>query len=224
MRGIGGREPSEGFFCSSMTFGRLYQCPPRFRPSNVMKYEDGPHYHIYNRGAHRQNLFLEDKNYVYCLELMGRYLPRYDVEIQAYCLLPNHYHLVMRQRKGGSISRFLQSTFNSYAQSFNSFYNHAGTIFEGRAKGRLIDSESYAVHLVRYVHLNPVAAGLVKSPADWNFSDYRVWCGLRAAVVSDLTLRDSFFDSAKEYRHFAEASERGPREVLPKALFIEDTL
>jgi putative transposase len=128
----------------------------------------------------------------------------------------------MSQREGGSISRFLQATFNSYAQSFNSLYNHTGTIFESRPKGKLIDSELYAVQVVRYIHLNPVAAGLVKSPVDWVFSDYNVWCGLQSPVISDLTLRESYFGSAYQYRRFV-AEVEGPDGVSElRSLLIED--
>lgn len=165
-----------------------------------MKYEYDKYYHVYNRGANKQNIFLDRSHYNLCLHLFGKHLSQYRVSIMAYCLMPNHYHLLLRQNEGGSISRFIQTVFNAYTQAVNLSTGHSGTLFQGRAKGLEITSDEYAVRLARYIHYNPVAAGLVSKPEVWEYSDYRDWSGIRKADLSDLALRDRYFDNPREYK------------------------
>lgn len=165
-----------------------------------MKYEDGKCYHVYNRGANKQNIFLRSGNYSYCLSLIRKYIPKYRVAVMAYCLMPNHYHFILRQGDNGSISRFIQTTFNAYSQAVNLSTGHSGTLFQGRVKGLEITSDEYAVRLARYIHFNPVAAGIVKKPEAWEFSDYLDWAGIRQGRLSDLTLRDTYYNTPEEYR------------------------
>jgi len=106
-----------------------------------MKYEDNKYYHVYNRGTNKGTLFYNNENYLYCLKLIEKYRSKYDITIVAYCLMPNHYHFVLRQNENGSISRFLQTTFNAYSQAINKELQRSGTLFESRAKGILIDSD-----------------------------------------------------------------------------------
>ncbi len=165
-----------------------------------MKYEDDKYYHVYNRGANKQDIFRERGEYELCLGLFGKYRSQYRVSIMAYCLMPNHYHLLLRQNEGGSISRFIQTVFNAYTQAINLSTGHSGTLFQGRAKGLEITSDEYAVRLARYIHFNPVAAGLVLKPEAWEYSDYRDWCGIRKADLSDLALRDTYYENPQEYK------------------------
>ncbi|HEY9166647.1 MAG TPA: transposase [Candidatus Kryptonia bacterium] len=165
-----------------------------------MKYQDEKYYHVYNRGANRQNIFIGPASYDSCLRLLKKYLSNYGVSIMSYCLMPNHYHLLLRQNVRGSISGFLQTVFNAYTQAINLSTGHSGTLFQGRAKGLEIISDEYAVRLCRYIHYNPVAAGLVSKPEDWEYSDYSVWLGIREPVLSDLRLRDVYYRDPREYK------------------------
>ena len=140
-----------------------------------MKYLDSEYYHVFNRGAHKSKIFFLEENYLYCLRLLGKYSSQYLVSLAAYCLMPNHYHLICRQEAGGSISKFVQTTFNAYSQAVNKQQGHSGTLFEGKARAKHINSDSYILQVVRYIHLNPVEAGLVVRPGDWKFSDYLEW-------------------------------------------------
>ncbi len=166
----------------------------------ALRYQDKKYYHVYNRGANKQNIFLSYGNYDFCLRVVGKYLPKYHVSVMAYCLMPNHYHFLLRQNDNGSISRFIQTTFNAYSQAINLSSGHSGTLFQGRVKGLEITSNEYAVRLARYIHYNPVAAGLVGKPEAWEFSDYLDWAGFREGKLSDLTLRDAYYSSPREYR------------------------
>jgi putative transposase len=80
--------------------------------------------------------------------------------------MPSHYHFLLRPEEDGLLSRFIQRLFNSYTQAFNKQQGRSGTLFEGRAKSVRVDTDEYVLHLCRYIHLNPVRAGLVAHPAE----------------------------------------------------------
>ena len=80
-----------------------------------MKYNNHSYYHIYNRGAHREKIFYEDENYRYLESLIVKYSQHFHVTIAAYCLMPNHYHIIAKQQPSGSLSSFLKNIFSAYA-------------------------------------------------------------------------------------------------------------
>ena len=172
-----------------------------------MKYETGKYYHVYNRGANKANIFLSRENYLFCIQLFAKYTSHYKISILAYCLMPNYYHLMIRQNEGGSISQFIQTVFNSYTQSVNTATGRSGTLFQGRAKKIEISTDEYAVRLCRYIHWNSVEANIVVKPGDWEFSDYLEWIGKRSGDLVDFSLRDGYFGSAVEYQKFVEEYE-----------------
>lgn len=136
--------------------------------------------------------------------------------------MPNHYHLFLRQNEGASITRFIQTVFNAYTQTINLLTGHSGTLFQGRVKGLEIASEEHALRLVKYIHYNPVAAGLVAKPEEWKYSDYLDWIGLRNRGISDLALRDAYFENAGEYR--SAIDEYVFDKEIERAVEIEGTL
>ena len=164
-----------------------------------MRYETDSYYHIYNRGAHSESIFFEDENYSYLVSLFKKNAERYNIIVAAYCLMPNHYHLVLKERHDGSISSFLKTTFNTYTQAINNRFGTSGTLFQGQAKTKEIATEAYCLRVIPYVHLNPVTAKLVNSPAAWEFSNYSEWIGKRRSTLIDSELRDSYFSSPQEY-------------------------
>ena len=199
-----------------------------------MRYQSHSYYHIYNRGAHKKKIFFSKEQYVYCLKLLNKYADKYAVYILAYCLMPNHYHLVLQQNENGSISKFIQTSFNAFSQTINLLEQHSGTLFQGKAKAKLIDSDESVVHVIRYLHLNPVKAGLVKRPEDWPFSDYcewvnshshlpKVYLGLKRPSEGFQRFRDSIFTDGKEYERFVdEYRNEVQNNKLEKFLFKED--
>ena len=175
-----------------------------------MKFADEEYYHIYNRGAHKAPIFFSSENYRYLLSLIRKHAPHHRIRVVAYCLLPNHYHLVLKQEARGSISKFLQTVFNAYVQAVNLQRKLSGTLFEAKSKAKHIHADEYALRLIRYIHTNPVEAHLADKPEAWEFSDFSVWCGLQESTITDLTLRDAFFKDGEEYRAFVQA--RGAEE------------
>jgi len=184
-----------------------------------MKYENGKYYHVYNRGASKQIIFLNDENYRFCFQLFQKYSTQYNVSIIAYCLMPNHYHFLLLQNDDGSISKCIQTVFNSYTQAFNNISKHSGTLFQGRANGIEVKDDEYAVRLCRYIHCNPVAARLVTKPENWKHSDYLEWIGLRKGNATNFILRDGYFGNAEAYKKYIE--EYGEDDGINQYLFDE---
>ena len=148
-------------------------------------FTQGQYYHIYNRGAGKGKIFFNDGNYQYLLRLIKEYAPKFGVTVIAYCLMPNHYHFLFRQETEVLLSKFMQVLFNSYVQALNLQQGRTGTLFEGRFKHRCVDKWEYLMVVCRYIHRNPVKAGLAVKPEDWTYSNYREWIGWRAGVVVD---------------------------------------
>lgn len=132
-------------------------------------------YHIYNRGVEKRNIFLEETDYfrfihdLYELNDKNAVINLYRnvgvtishsrdllVEIVCYCLMPNHFHLILKQAQDGGITKFMQKLGIGYALYFNQKYDRVGGLFQGRFKAVLITNDEYLIHLSRYIHLNPV--------------------------------------------------------------------
>lgn len=135
-------------------------------------YLDSSFLHYFNRGVNRAPIAFEDDNYLYLLRLMYRFLPYYKIELVAYCLMPNYYHILFEQLEDKQGSRFIQRFFNSFTQAINKCSARAGTLFQGSAKHTEFADLVDVANVVGYIHHNPVAAGLVKHPSEWRYSDY----------------------------------------------------
>jgi putative transposase len=181
----------------------------------------GHYYHIYNRGAGRSPIFYTDDQYDYCLDLAARYQKPYGVSTIAYCLMPNHYHFLLRQESDESLSKFISVVFNAYVQAMNRQQERTGTLFEGRFQHIRIDRDEYLIHLCRYIHLNPVKAKLVSRPEQWAYSNYQEWISQRAEALQDREFMREYFPTAEAYRRFVEDyhnSDRVNRELAPYVL------
>ena len=162
----------------------------------------GEYYHIYNRGINKQRIFFSTENYLYCLRLIKKYSTKYGISVIAYCLMPNHYHLVLRQDNYTSISKFVNVIFSAYVQGINRSLQRRGPLFESRFKNVHIDKDEYVLHLCRYIHLNPVKAKLTKKPDHWAFSNYLEWINQRDGQLKDADFISKYFSSPQEYREF----------------------
>jgi putative transposase len=171
-------------------------------PNRADTFIPGQYYHIYNRGAAKEPIFSNQGNYEYLLQLVRRYQKKYSVTVLAYCLMPNHYHLLLRQETDEPLSKFINVLFNAYVQAVNIQQKRKGTLFEGRYKHIRIDRWEYLIHLCRYIHRNPVKARLATKPEDWPFSNYRDWIGLRNGTLKDDTFIRDHFMHAQNYLEF----------------------
>jgi len=181
-------------------------------PRRETVFAEGHFYHIYNRGAQKQRIFYEAENYLYLLKLLKKNVAKYSITLIAYCLMPNHYHFLMRVEKNGDLAKCVARTFNSYVQAINKRYKRKGSLFTERFKSIHIDKEAYLIYLCRYIHGNPLRAGLVDQLENWAFSNYLEFVGLRQGHLFSPTFFRSYFSDAKEYSNFVLDGLRQPPE------------
>lgn len=140
----------------------------------------GAVYHLTSRGDRREPIYRDDVDRQCQLGVLAQALARFDASVLAYCLMGNHYHLVL-QTHAGQLSRLMRHLNGVYTQAFNRRHAVTGHLFQGRFKALLVDRDEQLAALCRYVERNPVAAGLVPRPADWPWSSCRAHLGLAPA-------------------------------------------
>ncbi len=129
-------------------------------------------YHVIVRGNQRQKTFTSDEDFNAYLDRLDRYRAKCQVRIYAYCLMPNHAHLLL-ETGSTPLSKFMQGLQQSYTQYYNRTHRKVGHVFQGRYKAIICDQEQYLLALIRYIHLNPVRAGLVIRPERYPYSGHR---------------------------------------------------
>jgi putative transposase len=169
---------------------------------DLLTWQRGMYYHIYNRGISKSPIFREEANYLFILRKMKEVCRENQLNMIAYCLEPNHYHFFVRQDGEHPAGNLPQFVFNSYTKAYNKKYEHSGTLFEGRFRAKPIQTSSHLLHLCRYIHGNPVKDGLVVNPADWQYSNYLEWIGERKGALVDHEFIKEQFGSAEEYKKF----------------------
>ncbi|UCF62260.1 MAG: transposase [Anaerolineaceae bacterium] len=191
-------------------------------PRRRIPFQAGQFYHIYNRGINKGKIFFSHENYIYCMRLIEKNSKRYLVTFIAYCLLPNHFHFLLKPEKDNKISQFMNSVFGSYTQAVNKQLARQGPLFQGRFRAVLVDREEYLIHLARYIHLNPVMAKLTNTAQDWPFSNYLDVIGLRDGNPKDITLVPQHFETGDLYRHFVEDQQHKTPVVKEFEKFLLD--
>ena len=166
--------------------------------------------HYCNRGVNRTPIVYEDDSYAYLIRLMYRFLSYYKIELVAYCLMPNHYHILLEELEDKQGSRFIQRVFNSYTQAVNKRYGRVGTLFQGRAKHTETMSTEDTATIIGYIHHNPVAAGLVIHPSDWKYSDYNEWSEKISSTRKVTKYREMLFGPLVDYEEFVENFKKEP--------------
>jgi REP element-mobilizing transposase RayT len=179
-------------------------------------------YHVVARGNEKQCIFLDDVDCRTFLELLAEALERFGIRCLSYCLLWNHYHLLV---KTGAlpISRLMQQVNSSYCQRFNRRHGRVGHVLQGRFGSRMVEDGAYAREVLRYIALNPVNAGRVTDPEEWPWSSYRFTVGAEAAPA--FIARDEVWaafgtaDQAVGRLRFQEFVELGLAQTLTNPLF-----
>ena len=133
-------------------------------------------YHITSRGDRREDIYLDDSDRIQWLELFSQVCQRYNWRCHAYCLMSNHYHLIIETIEG-NLSKGMRQLNGVYTQYFNRTHQRVGHVFQGRYKGILVEKDSYLLELSRYVVLNPVRARMVKDIGHWPWSSYQAMIG-----------------------------------------------
>jgi len=141
----------------------------------------GAVYHITSRGDERRGIFLDDTDRAAFLEILDDVVSRFGWLCHAYCLMGNHYHLLI-ETPDANLSRGMRHLNGVYTQHFNRTHERVGHVMQGRYKSILVEKESYLLELARYIVLNPVRAGMVRSARDWKWSSYRATAGQEAPL------------------------------------------
>lgn len=159
----------------------------------VRNFVEGGYYHIYNRGFSKQEIFLDEEDYKIFLYYLYIYIAPLDtvlkrhpnlpirlrnknlhgeIELLAYCLMPNHFHLLVKQETKDAIPRLMKQLTNAYTLYFNEKYKRTGALMQGRYKAVMIETDEQLIHVSRYIHLNPLLAGLTSSIRTDRWSSY----------------------------------------------------
>lgn len=136
----------------------------------------GALYHVTSRGDRREPIFEDDEDRVRFLSILAEVVDRFNWLCHAWCLMTNHYHLVV-ETPDGNLSKGMRQLNGMYTQASNRRHHRTGHLFQGRFQGILVDKDSYLLELTRYVVLNPVRAGMVKHPGKYPWSSYRAMVG-----------------------------------------------
>ncbi|CAN5439613.1 hypothetical protein BH20BAC1_BH20BAC1_09320 [soil metagenome] len=191
-------------------------------------------YHIYNHANGRENLFVENRNYPFFMDKVSLYVLPF-LYLHAYCLLPNHFHLLVNIKEldeikllesfktfqklpdeqlqpvvEKKISKAFANLFSSYTQSFNKVYSRKGSLFIPNMKAEIIDNEPGICNVVHYIHTNPIHHGFVLSPEQWKYSSYNAYLSDTPSQVSRKFLLDLFGGKTNFITHHHQPVELKP--------------
>jgi len=159
--------------------------PPRLDIASVPQ-------HVIQRGNEPQPCFFREIDYIRYLQDLREAALKFGCQIHAYVLMTNHVHLLVTPGEPGAVGRMMQSVGRRYVRFINNTLARTGTLWEGRYKSSLVDSERYLLACYRYIELNPVRAAMVRTPADYPWSSYR--CNANGAIDLLLTAHPAYLD------------------------------
>lgn len=191
-------------------------------PGRITPFVNGGYYHILNRGSEKKNIYIQNRDYIrfqksfYYYKFAGPkpkfsqftksnlfkpFLNEKIVEILCFCLMPNHFHLLIKQLKDGGISTFISQLSNSYTKYFNVKYNRVGPLLQGAFKAVRIETDEQLIHVSRYIHLNPVVSGLVGLPENYKWSSYIEYISQNPfyCLINEIM---GFFKLTQDYQKF----------------------
>lgn len=155
-------------------------------PRPLRPVDDGLIYHVINRGNNRQNVFRKVGDFQAFLAALGDLKARKPFELYGYCLMSNHFHLLLRP-KGATISRIMQSLLVSHTQRYHKHYQSGGHVWQGRFKSPVIQNDEHLLTVLRYIEANPLRATLVERADEYRWSSYHVHgCGERDELIDRL--------------------------------------
>ena len=190
-------------------------------PYRKIEFRAGHYYHLYNRGINRQPIFFCIENWGYFIKRLRHYFLPALIDILAYCLMPTHYHLLVYLNTDDLAARIMQPFGLSYTKAINTQQGRVGPLFQGPFQAAWVDKDEYLLHLSRYIHRNPVTAGLVTQAEGWTFSSYRDYIGLRAGTLPVPGVVLSQFYSPQDYKAFVESYRDQDFKVVEQLLFDE---
>ncbi|KFF75040.1 transposase [Chryseobacterium sp. P1-3] len=182
--------------------------------SNTESFEYGYIYHIYTHANGKDLIFRENENYKYFLSKLLKYIIPV-AEIYAYCLMPNHFHLLIRFKESNQTlaedeHKYLMKQFsnllNGYAKAYNKKYNRKGSLFLDYLKRKRVDDEKYLIKLFHYIHNNPVNHGFVKDINDWKYSSYHSYINLAKESKIERKQMMTYFDTINDFVEYHKSN------------------
>lgn len=214
-------------------------------PYVIRDFQEGNVYHTYNCGTAGRGIFGEKQDYEEFLKYLYVYVRPLDavqdtypdtpvrlfdrnlsteIDVLAYCFMPTHYHLLLRQHSKDGTPRLMKQLTNAYTSFFNKKYNHVGSLFQGRYKAVQIDMDKYLMPISRYIHLNPVFAGLASSPHQYPWSSFGYYADGNLETVCKKRVLLSFFTSSKQFISYTEDTSAGKKDASRmKRLLLENS-
>lgn len=198
-------------------------------------FRPGYYYHVYNRGDNRESIYLDDQDFVNFLKrlkivlgltpnpndgrrgaLRIRSLAKDSFTILAYCLLPNHFHILIRQNTEVPIGLLINKVSTSYAKYFNHKYKRIGNLFQDTFKAKMVDSDSYLTYLSAYIHNNPF------EPFTYQYSSLPDYLGVRPGTLCDTQIVLKYFGNSREkYKKFVSGYTEEQSAVINDLKFDE---
>ena len=149
---------------------------------------DGSICHIINRGNGKQNVFHDDFDYLAFIKLLHGALTRYEVKLYAYCLMPNHFHLLVTPKSAADLSKMMQWLMTSHVRRYHQHYKTSGHVWQGRFKSFIVKDDDHFLTVARYIEANPVRAGLVPSALEWQWSSHIERVGGESELISQFPI------------------------------------
>jgi putative transposase len=213
--------------------------------NTLKEYREGSYYHIYNRGVEKRDIFLDEQDYAIFLHLLkyflspaekeiknplvGLYNLKYirprplenlagKVELLAYCLMPNHFHLLIKLITYSGMTELMQKVLTAYSMYFNKRYERVGHLFQGRYKAAVVDNGEYLLHLSRYIYENPLELfGMTRTVlVSYPYSSYAYYLKVKHANWINTEYILGFFDEKQTYQDFVEDIKTNSRNALGK--------
>ncbi len=189
----------------------------------------GALYHVTSRGDGRKDIYVDDQDRRGFISVLAGVCERFNWTVHAYCLMSNHYHLLI-ETPDGNLSQGMRQLNGVYTQNFNRNHSRVGHVFQGRYKAIIVQKDSYLLELSRYIVLNPVRARMVRSVKDWPWSSYRSTCAMVASPkwLNTEWLLSNFSKTRKiaieRYKDFVSKGKNlsSPWENLKNQIFLGD--
>ncbi|SHM21291.1 transposase [Chryseobacterium polytrichastri] len=182
--------------------------------SNTESFEYGYVYHIYTHANGKDLIFREDENYKYFLSKLLKYIIPI-AEIYVYCLMPNHFHLLIRFKDSDQVSnedehKYLMRQFsnllNGYAKAYNKKYNRKGSLFLDFLRRKRVDDEKYLIKLLHYIHNNPVNHGFVENINEWKYSSYHSYINFTKESKIEREEMMQYFETIKDFVEYHKSN------------------
>ncbi len=157
-------------------------------PREARKLSESGFYHVIYRGINHQNIFEEEQDFEYMLEILNKLKQEIKFEVHAYCLMTNHVHLLLKENQPGDISTIMKRLLIKYVMKFNRKYQRSGALIGSRYKSKAVEVDEYFIPLIVYIHQNPMRAGIAEKLENYKYSSYCEYVGKRKIVNINLSL------------------------------------